>query len=343
MAAIRTNELTKYYGETRGIEGLSLDVREGEVFGFLGPNGAGKTTTIRTLMGFQSPTGGSATVLGHDVTDRTAMIEAKRAIGYVPAEMGFDEGVTGERFRRYQASLKGDTRSDELLELFDPPMDREIGEYSTGNKRKLAVVLAFMHDPDLVIMDEPTSGLDPLMQERFYEFIRDEQSKGKTFFFSSHILSEVQKICDRVGIIRNGHLVELEDVETLLDRSGKRVSVRVAESVEVGEFTIDGAHDVSVTGDEQPARSAATDGGENEQSTADEDAPSSGREGTSVSFTYTGDYNRLLEHFVGYDILDLDIADAPLEDVFMRFYGEVDPDEESESAGGTESRSEANV
>lgn len=365
--AIRTEELTKYYGETRGIEDLSLDVREGEVFGFLGPNGAGKSTTIRTLMGFQSPTAGSATVLGYDVTDRKAMIEAKRSIGYIPAEMGFDEGVTGGRFLRYQASLKGDTRSEELLSLFDPPMDRKIGEYSTGNMRKLAVVLAFMHDPDLVIMDEPTSGLDPLMQERFLSFVRDEQRQGVTFFFSSHVLSEVQKIADRVGVIRNGHLVELEDVETLLDRTGKRVSAHVAGTVEPGAFDIDGAHDVSVGGDES-SRPAAADGGESDpprnaehsdgnnlrtngstpprEETASEasdteppDATAGGREGTTVSFTYTGDYNVLLAHLIDYDILDLDIADAPLEDVFMRFYGTVDPDAEVDA--GTESGSSA--
>jgi ABC-2 type transport system ATP-binding protein len=334
MAAIETEGLTKYYSETRGIEDLSLSVREGEVFGFLGPNGAGKSTTIRTLMGFQSPTDGSATVLGHDVTDRAAMVEAKRSIGYIPAEMGFDEGVTGERFLRYQASLKGDTRSDELLELFDPPMHRKIGEFSTGNKRKLAVVLAFMHDPDLVIMDEPTSGLDPLMQERFYEFIRDEQDNGKTFFFSSHILSEVQKICDRVGVIRNGHLVELEDVETLLERGGKRVAVHVAEPVTTEAFAIAGAHDVSVTGDEQQAQPTVTDGSGDDPSPESEDLPAGRREGTSVSFTYTGDYNELLSHLVEYDILDLDVEDAPLEDVFMRFYGEVDPDRESGTVGG---------
>ena len=352
MAAIETDGLTKHYGEVRANEDLSFAVREGEVFGYLGPNGAGKSTTIRTLMGFQSPTSGSATVLGHDVTDRDAMIEAKRHLGYIPAEMGFDESVTGERFLRYQASLKGDTRSEELLELFDPPMERAIGEYSTGNKRKLAIVLAFMHDPDLVIMDEPTSGLDPLMQERFYEFIRDEQSKGKTFFFSSHILSEVQKICDRVGVIRNGHLVELEDVETLLDRGSKRVSVRIAGPIEAGEFAIAGAHDLSITGDEQPSRQAAADGGERSnasRTTEDErnessesecernerpdgsDTASGDREDTSVSFTFTGDYNELLAHLVNYDVLDLDISDAPLEDVFMRFYGEVEPDDESES------------
>ncbi|MGN8218113.1 ABC transporter ATP-binding protein [Halococcus morrhuae DSM 1307] len=348
MAAITTEGLTKHYGDVRANEELSFEVREGEVFGYLGPNGAGKSTTIRTLMGFQSPTSGSATVLGHDVTDRKAMIEAKRHLGYVPAEMGFDEDVTGNRFLRYQASLKGDSRSEELLELFDPPMDREIGEYSTGNKRKLAIVLAFMHDPDLVIMDKPTSGLDPLMQERFYEFIRDEQARGKTFFFSSHILSEVQKICDRVGVIRNGHLVELEDVETLLDRGGKRVSVRVADPVDREAFAIEGAHDVSVAGDERSPQPTTADGGESgdgartasdRPSSADEpsgngNSSSGGRDGTSVSFTFTGDYNDLLSHLVAYDILDLDIADAPLEDVFMRFYGEVDPDTES-AAGGT--------
>lgn len=333
MGAIELHGLTKEYGDVLGVEALSFSVETGEIFGFLGPNGAGKTTTIRTLMGFQSPTEGSATVLGHDVTDRSAMIEAKRNIGYIPAEMGFDEGVTGERFLRYQASLKGDTRSEELLELFDPPMDREIGEYSTGNKRKLAVVLAFMHDPDLVIMDEPTSGLDPLMQERFYEFIRDEKAKGKTFFFSSHILSEVQKICDRIGIIRNGHLVELEDVETLLDRGGKRVSVRVAGPVEAEAFDIPGSHDVAITSDEQPAQPVTANGGETDQSSA-EKSTHSGHEGTSVSFTYTGDYNTLLSHLTEYDLLDLDIADAPLEDVFMRFYGDVDPDNESSTVGG---------
>ena len=327
MAALRTEKLTKYYGETRGIEDLSLSVREGEVFGFLGPNGAGKTTTIRTLLGFQSPTSGRATVLGHDVTDEAAMIEAKRHLGYVPAEMGFDERVTGERFLRYQASLKGDQRSEELLKLFDPPMDRKIGEYSTGNKRKLALVLAFMHDPDLVIMDEPTAGLDPLMQERFYEFVRDEQARGVTFFFSSHVLSEVQKICDRVGIIRNGSLVELEDVETLLDRGGKHVSVRVTEPVGPTAFALDGAHDVEVTGTDRTAPPTSPDGGRTGDAGAEDGSQSGspgGQTGTTVRFTYTGDYNALLDHLTQYDVLDLDIGDAPLEDVFMRFYGEVE-------------------
>jgi ABC-2 type transport system ATP-binding protein len=239
MTAIQLNRLTKYYGETRGIEDLSLAVEEGEMFGFLGPNGAGKTTTIRTLMGFQSPTEGGATVLGHDVCDERNLIEMKRTVGYLSSDPAFDEAVTGQRYLDYHAALKGDERSEELLSLFDPPMDRTIREYSRGNKQKLAIVLAFMHDPTLLIMDEPTSGLDPLLQERFLEFVRAEQERGKTFFFSSHILNEVQKVCDRVGIIRDGHLVEIEDVETLLHRGGKEVRVHVAEAVDTGDFAIE--------------------------------------------------------------------------------------------------------
>jgi ABC-2 type transport system ATP-binding protein len=314
MASIEATGLTKYYGETRGIEDLSLTVESGEVFGFLGPNGAGKTTTIRTLMGFQSPTEGGATVLGHDVTNEGDLIEMKREVGYLSSDPAFDEGVTGRRYLSYHAALKGDERSDELLELFDPPMDREIREYSRGNKQKLAIVLAFMHDPDLVIMDEPTSGLDPLLQERFLEFVRAEQGRGKTFFFSSHILNEVQKVCDRVGIIRDGHLVEVEDVETLLHRGGKEVRVHVAETVDEGAFAIDGAHEIEITGGESSSpQPVETDGGD----VPDED---SGR-GTSVSFTYTGGFDTLLSHLLEYTIIDLDIEEAPLEDVFMRFYG----------------------
>ncbi len=248
MAALETSGLTKYYGETRGIEDLSLAVAEGEVFGYLGPNGAGKTTTIRTLLGFIAPTGGKATVLGYDVQDERALIEAKRRIGYLPSDPGFNGGTTGTEFLDYQASLKGDGRRDELLELFDAPVERTIEEYSRGNKQKLAIVSAFMHDPELVIMDEPTSGLDPLMQERFYDFLEDEQERGVTIFFSSHVLSEVRKVCDRVGIIRDGKMVTTEDVETLLDRSGKRVRVRTADRVNREDFDIDGVHDLTLDG-----------------------------------------------------------------------------------------------
>jgi ABC-2 type transport system ATP-binding protein len=303
MSALETVGLTKYYGETRGIEDLTLSVESGEVFGYLGPNGAGKTTTIRTLLGFITPTGGEATVLGYDVRDESALIEAKRHIGYLPSDPGFDTEITGRNLLDYHAELKGDVRSDELLERFDPPIDRDIGEYSRGNVQKLAIVQAFMHDPDLVIMDEPTSGLDPLMQERFYEFVREERDRGTTIFFSSHILSEVRKVCDRVGIIRDGELVTLEAVETLLDRSGKHVRVVVAETVERSDFEFEGVHDLTVDG--------------------------------TISFTFTGDYDVLLDNLQRYTVQDLEIDEAPLEDIFMRFYGDEKPDAKAEVDGPT--------
>jgi len=314
MPAIETDDLTKYYGDVRGVEDLSFSVREGEVFGFLGPNGAGKTTAIRTLMGFQSPTEGTATVLGADIRDAEALRAARARVGFLPSEPGLDESVTGRRLIRYHGALRGDVRSEELLEVFDPPLDRKVREYSRGNKQMLAIVIAFMHDPDLVFMDEPTSGLDPLKQEELLEFIRAEQRRGKTFFFSSHILSEVRKVCDRVGIIRDGHLVELEDVESLLDRSGKLVRVRVGADVDTEDLAIDGAHDVAVSGD---GASESDDAG---------GPAGDGQDATTVSFTYTGAYEPLLRHLLEFDLLDLTIEEAPLEDIFMRFYGE-DPAE----------------
>jgi len=329
MPAIETDGLTKYYGDVRGVEDLSFSVREGEVFGFLGPNGAGKTTAIRTLMGFQSPTEGTATVLGADVRDAEALREARARVGFLPSEPGLDESVTGRRLIRYHGALRGDVRSEELLEVFDPPLDRKVREYSRGNKQMLAIVIAFMHDPDLVFMDEPTSGLDPLKQEELLEFIRAEQRRGKTFFFSSHILSEVRKVCDRVGIIRDGHLVELEDVESLLDRSGKLVRVRVGTDVDAEDLAIEGVHDVEVSGDGTEASGDVDDG----------TTPEEGADGaTTVSFTYTGAYEPLLRRLLEFDLLDLSIEEAPLEDIFMRFYGE-DP---AERIGRVEGESRSN-
>jgi ABC-2 type transport system ATP-binding protein len=316
MAVIHTDGLTKYYGDVRGIEDLTFDVEGGEVFGFLGPNGAGKTTAIRTLMGFQSPTSGSATVLGAEITDAAALREARANVGYLPAEPGFHETVTGRRLLEYHGSLRGDVRSDALLELFDPPLDRTVGEYSRGNRQMLAIVMAFMHDPDLLIMDEPTSGLDPLKQEEFLEFVRAERDRGKTFFFSSHVLGEVRKVCDRIGIVREGTLVELEDVASLIDRSGKTVRVSVAGAVAATAFDIDGAHDVTLGGGAVSA----------------DDATGAGEDATSVTFTYTGAYEPLLRHLLDYELLDLAIEEAPLEDVFMRFYDD-DPETTAERVG----------
>ncbi|ELY44582.1 ABC transporter ATP-binding protein [Natronorubrum sulfidifaciens] len=303
MTAIELEGLTKDYGEVLANDGLTFSVDTGEVFGYLGPNGAGKTTTIRMLLGFISPTAGSGRVLGHDIQDERALIEAKRQIGYLSDEPGFDEQATGDEILELHAAVKGDERSDELLELFDPPMDRKIREYSRGNVQKLGLVTTFMHDPELVILDEPTSGLDPLMKQRFAEFLRREKENGVTVFFSSHILSEVRRLCDRVGIIRSGELVTIEPIETLLTRSGKAVRIQSEAPIPLTVLDIDGVHDLetSIPGD-----------------VADVDPDSAF---TECTFTYTGDINRLLTALSEYELLDLSIEEAPLEDVFLRFYG----------------------
>jgi len=318
MAAIELEGLTKDYGNVLANDDVTFDVERGEIFGYLGPNGAGKTTTIRTLLGLLSPTAGTARVLGQEITDEGQLLEAKQRLGYLPDNPAFDETATGREVLELHASIKGDERSEELLELFDPPLDREVREYSRGNVQKLGLVATFMHDPDLVILDEPTSGLDPLLQQRFNEFVRAERDRGLTVFFSSHILSEVRKLCDRVGIIRDGRLVTVEPVESLLDRSGKFVRIHAAESIPKQAFEIDGIHGLEA------------------------DASAGPNGGTEYVFTFTGDVNDLLERLRQYRLLDLSLEEAPLEEVFMRFYDgeEMDNDADSDRetrvvAGGT--------
>ncbi len=309
MSAITVDGLTKEYGEVLANDAVSFEVAEGETFGYLGPNGAGKTTTIRTLMGFQSPTAGTATMLGADVRDEAALVEAKADVGYLPSNPGFDETATGTEILDLHASVKGDARRAELLDLFDVPVERKIRSYSTGQKQKLGLVQAFMHDPDLVVMDEPTAGLDPLVQQRFNEFIRDETANGTTVFLSSHVLSEVRRVCDRVGIIRDGRIVTVERVGDLLDRSGKFVRLAVASDVAATDVALDGVHDVSVQPLDGVAAGAAAGGGGTVAAT-----------GTELTFTFTGDLNALVDFADDFDVLELDVEEAPLEEVFMRFY-----------------------
>ncbi|SEH16178.1 ABC-2 type transport system ATP-binding protein [Natronorubrum sediminis] len=310
MAAIELEGLSKHYGDVRANDDVTFSVERGEIFGYLGPNGAGKTTTIRTLLGLLSPTSGTGRLLGHDVTNEAELIEAKRKLGYLPDTPSFDETATGREILELHASITGDERSDDLLELFDPPLDRLVREYSHGNVRKLGLVTTFMHEPELVILDEPTSGLDPLMQHRFAEFLRRERERGVTVFFSSHVLGEVRRLCDRVGIIRNGRLVAVEPVESLLDRSGKVVRVRAVEGIPIETFAFDGVHDLEATTNRLDGQRDDVDGGDSEATI------------TECTFTFTGDVNALLERVREYPLQDLSIEEAPLEDVFMRFYGE---------------------
>ncbi|ELY53667.1 ABC transporter ATP-binding protein [Natronolimnohabitans innermongolicus] len=287
---ISIDGLTKRYGDVTANDDVTFDVDAGEIFGYLGPNGAGKTTTIRLLLGLIKPTAGTAAVLGADVRDRRALTEAKSKVGYLPDSLGFEERLTGRQVLEYFARMRGDERREELLELFHPPLEKPVETYSHGNKRMLGIVQAFMHDPDLVILDEPTSGLDPLKQDRMHAFLEDERDAGKTIFFSSHVLSEVQRVCDRVGIIRDGALVALEDIDDLLERGGKDVRVHLAEPIDEERFTTPAMIDVETV--DRTAR-----------------------------FTYTGEPAALLEHLVQFDVDDVDIGDPQLDDIFKHYYG----------------------
>jgi ABC-2 type transport system ATP-binding protein len=291
MDPIDVRGLTKEYDSVRGADAVSFTVEKGEIFGFLGPNGAGKTTVIRTLLGLLKPTAGTATVLGADIRDEGALVDAKRRIGYLPANLGFDGEVTGGAVLDYHASVKGGSRREELLDVFTPPLERPVREYSSGNRRMLGIVQAFMHGPELVFMDEPTAGLDPLKQERFNEFVRRERDRGTTVFFSSHVLSEVRRICDRVGILRDGRLVELADVEALLQQGGKRVRVETSDEAGTALLDLDGVAE-GVTYAE------------------------------GVQFLYTGDYNALLRELATHEVREIEIDEPPLEEVFMHYYGE---------------------
>jgi ABC-2 type transport system ATP-binding protein len=226
-AIIQTDKLTKTYGAHRGIVDVDLEVASGEVFGFLGPNGAGKTTTIRTLLDLIRPTSGRALVFGIETTVDPVAIH--RRIGYIPGEFALYDRLKGGQTIEYFANLRGGVDrayQQQLIERFDIDPSRKFKEYSKGNKQKIGLVIALQHRPDLLILDEPTSGLDPLVQQSFYELVREARAEGRTVFLSSHILSEVERTCDRVGIIRDGILIKVGSVDGLRDLAHHEVELR---------------------------------------------------------------------------------------------------------------------
>ena len=226
MSIIEVNNLTKYYGKSRGIVDVSFNEEEGEIFGFIGPNGAGKSTTIRLLLSLIHPTSGSARVFGKDVT--THGPEIRRDIGYLPSEVYYYEGMKVKDLLKYSASFYGHDctqRINELSEIMELELNRRISDLSYGNKKKVGIVQGLLHSPKLLFLDEPTAGLDPLMQRKFFDLIRQENARGVTVFFSSHILGEVQRMCTRVGIIREGKIVEISDIRTLQQNNYKKVHV----------------------------------------------------------------------------------------------------------------------
>jgi ABC-2 type transport system ATP-binding protein len=246
-AIIQTEQLTKSYGVHRGIVDVDLTVNEGEAFGFLGPNGAGKTTTIRTLLDHLRPTSGRASVFGIETTADPVAIH--RRVGYLPGEFTLYDKLTGGQTIEYFANLRGGVDGAyqaSLVERLDLDTSRKFKEYSKGNKQKVGLVAALQHRPDLLMLDEPTSGLDPLVQQTFYEVIREAKAEGRTIFLSSHILSEVEKTCDRVAIIRDGRLVKVDRVEALRDLAHHQVELRFAGEAPVAVFaSLPGVSDVS--------------------------------------------------------------------------------------------------
>jgi ABC-2 type transport system ATP-binding protein len=241
LNVIQTYGLTKYYGKVCGIENLDLEVKPGEIFGFLGPNGAGKTTTIRLLLDIIRPTRGRAEIFGLDA--RSHSVEIRQRLGNLPGDVSLYENLSGEEFLALIGRLhhnRGSKREDELAERLDIDLSRKIRTCSKGMKQKVAIIQAMMNDPELLMLDEPTSGLDPLIQREFYDLLKEEKERGKTVFLSSHILPEVERVCDRVGILRDGLLVAIENVNDLKTRRVRKLELILKEEVPTDKLNISG-------------------------------------------------------------------------------------------------------
>ncbi len=290
--AIRTLGLTKHYGDVEALVDLDLEVRLGEAFGFLGPNGSGKTTMIRTIMDEIRPTSGTASILGFDC-HRDA-VEIRRHIGYLPGDLEMYPRLTGRDTLRFFANLRGGvdwSYVDELAERLDADLAKRVGDLSTGNRQKVGLIQAFMNRPALLVMDEPSTGLDPLVQREFQEMVREVVTEGRSVFLSSHTLSEVQRVADRVAIIREGRLVAVEDVRDLRTKAIRRV-----------EFLLDSAANADVFAGVPGVREVTTDG-------------------ARVLLSYEGRMDALLRAIGDrHEILDITTHEADLEEVFLTFY-----------------------
>jgi len=294
MPVIKTDALTKSYGRARGIVDLTLAVEAGEVYGFIGPNGAGKSTTIRTLLGFLRPNGGSAAIFGMDITARSA--EIKKRVGYVPAEVNYYDDMKVENLLTYSQRFYGrpdKKQREDLCELFDLDMTRRIDDLSTGNKKKVAIVQALLHRPELLILDEPTSGLDPLIQNQLFDLLSEEKKRGTTVFFSSHILSEVQRMCDRVAIIKEGRILRVEEIADIRSRTHKHVRVLSDTPGAWAGFSLPGASEIETKGPE-------------------------------ITFWYAGAMGSLMRAFSERSIVNVWIEDPSLEEIFMHDYRKED-------------------
>jgi ABC-2 type transport system ATP-binding protein len=292
-AIIETEKLTKSYGGKRGIADVSFQIEEGEVFGFLGPNGAGKTTTIRVLMALLRSDSGTARIAGLDVWDKS--LEIKRLIGYVPGEPALDRNLTGGQILEYFANLRGGvdrTYLKKLIDRMDLDTSRKFRQYSTGNKRKVVLIQAFMHRPRVLILDEPTSGLDPLNQQEFDGMVKEAREEGRTVFLSSHVLSEVEKTCTRVAIIRDGSIVRIGGVHELTDIKRYEITIAFARPVPADTFAkLDGVAEVEIL-----------------------------NHGSAVRLAIQGSADAVIKAAAQYPVVSLTSYEPSLEDIFLRYY-----------------------
>jgi ABC-2 type transport system ATP-binding protein len=290
--AIETRGLTKFYKKTRGIEDLDLEVERGEIFGFIGPNGAGKSTTIRTLLSLILPTRGEGRIFGLDIVRDARAI--KRRVGYLPAEVNYYDRLRVGELLAYSARFYGVEnrgRKEELAETFKVDLTRRFADLSLGNKKKVAILAALLHSPELLILDEPTAGLDPLAQAHLNETLREENARGTTVFYSSHVLSEVQKVCSRVAILKEGRVVGVEEISSLRQKQLKKVRLSFGKTLEPSAFDVEGVHELEVK---------------------DRDC----------RFLFDGRVENLFALLSTMKVTDVTIEEPDLEEVFLHFYKE---------------------
>lgn len=287
---LETKNLTKYYGKSRGILDVNMNIEQGEIFGFIGPNGAGKSTTIRTLLGFLKPSSGSASIFGMNCFTRNDEIKAD--IGYVPAEVNYYDDMKVKDLLTYSARFyKKDCtgRLNGLCSIFEVETNKRIDSLSFGNKKKVAIVQALLHQPRLLVLDEPTGGLDPLMQNKFFDVLHEEKSKGTTIFFSSHILSEVEKMCDRVAIIKEGKILKIESIEKLHANKYKKLKLEHAAEDKFDDLGLSGVTALST-------------------------------KGRFTEFLYSGNINDIISKLAQRKLENLWIEELSLEEIFLHYY-----------------------
>jgi ABC-2 type transport system ATP-binding protein len=291
-SVIDITDLSKFYGKNKGIEHVDLEIEEGEIFGFIGPNGAGKSTTIRILLNLIFPTGGSARIMGMDIIKETKKIKSK--VGYVPSDASAYSSMDVNEFlgycMRFYGISNGMSRIAELANMFELDLKRRISDLSMGNRKKVSIVQSLLHNPRLLILDEPTTGLDPLMQATFFDLLRSENKKGLTIFFSSHILGEIQMLCKRVAIIKEGKIIQLEDIESLRKKQLKKVYIEFEDQLNKENLNIPGIES-AISGP-----------------------------GNRLSYMYSGDINAIVSSLAGRKIINLMIEEPSLEEIFMHFY-----------------------